>query len=396
MIKKVILAVMSVTVAATGFPGSAYAQEKIEEVTLTVSGDGATKQDATAAALRSAVEQAFGVFVSANTTILDDELVKDEIATVASGNIKQYEEIASIQLPNGNTAVTLKAVVSVSKLITYAQSKGSTAEFAGATFAMNMKLKELNTANEEKAIENMLKQLEALAPAMYDYELTLGEPKLVKSYDYRRDTSFYQMDAIIDVIYNDNTTIWNEILIKTLTSLSMTDIEREEYKKVELDVYGLRLSGSYWSTYDSKGFYSKDTKPRIDKVNIDYCFRSGNTIKKMEHVADMVMKAAFNFKITDNLGGISMINIKHWTESPTFTGHIDLTVFGDGHTIFELEQAAYFEKSYKNAALSLIHLYKERPPVNYSFISHKLGIQIRIPKDDISKYSNFTISNKNQ
>jgi hypothetical protein len=150
--------------------------QKVEEVTLTVSGDGATQAQATEVALRSAIEQAFGVFVSANTTILNDELVKDEIATVSSGNIKKYEEIATVTLPNGNTAVTLKAVISVSKLITYAQSKGSTAEFAGATFGMNMKLKELNKQNEEKAIENMLPQLEALVPNMFDYQLEIGEP----------------------------------------------------------------------------------------------------------------------------------------------------------------------------------------------------------------------------
>ena len=64
------------------------------EVKLVVTGDGETKEEATNNALRSAVEQAFGVFVSANTEILNDELVKDEIATVSSGNIKSYVENA--------------------------------------------------------------------------------------------------------------------------------------------------------------------------------------------------------------------------------------------------------------------------------------------------------------
>ena len=57
-----------------------YAQE-IDKVTLVVSGEGATKEQATHMALRSAVEQAYGVFVSANTEILNDELVVEEIAT---------------------------------------------------------------------------------------------------------------------------------------------------------------------------------------------------------------------------------------------------------------------------------------------------------------------------
>ena len=62
-----------------------------DEVLLIVSGDGSTKEEATKAALRSAIEQAFGTFVSSNTKILNDELVKDEIVTVASGNIKSYK-----------------------------------------------------------------------------------------------------------------------------------------------------------------------------------------------------------------------------------------------------------------------------------------------------------------
>ena len=66
-------------------------------VSLVVSGEGPTKMEATSAALRSAIEQAFGTFVSANTTILNDELVENEIATVSSGNIESYEEISSFE-----------------------------------------------------------------------------------------------------------------------------------------------------------------------------------------------------------------------------------------------------------------------------------------------------------
>ena len=67
------------------FTVAAYSQPK--EVTLVVTGEGATKEEASSNALRSAVEQAFGVFVSANTEILNDEIVKDEIATISSGNV---------------------------------------------------------------------------------------------------------------------------------------------------------------------------------------------------------------------------------------------------------------------------------------------------------------------
>ncbi|MDO4827529.1 MAG: hypothetical protein Q4B16_08290, partial [Bacteroidia bacterium] len=72
------------------------AAQQPNEVTLVVTGEGSTKEDATDNALRSAIEQAFGVFVSANTEILNDELVKDEIATVSSGNIRTFQELSCI------------------------------------------------------------------------------------------------------------------------------------------------------------------------------------------------------------------------------------------------------------------------------------------------------------
>ena len=77
--------------------------------------------------------------MSANTSILNDSLVKDEIVSIASGNIKNYSEVDSNTMPDGKTFVVLKATVSIANLINYAESKGAETEFAGAAFAMNLK-----------------------------------------------------------------------------------------------------------------------------------------------------------------------------------------------------------------------------------------------------------------
>jgi hypothetical protein len=455
MIKKVILAVMSVTVAATGFQGSAYAQEKIEEVTLTVSGDGATKQEATAAALRSAVEQAFGVFVSANTAILDDELVKDEIATVASGNIKKYDEIASAQLSNGNTAVTLKAVVSVSKLITYAQSKGSTAEFAGATFAMNMKLKELNKANEEKAIANMIEQLKALAPTMFDYKLELGEPKVGK---YCKDC--YELDAKVYVIFNNNTEMANNILLNTFSSLSLTQKEVEEYEASGADLlefkignlgtpmivkysrpmetglsplyyvkeempdnrnrsYEIEQISSFLRSMRSKKQKEQEQKEQMESITgIPYFLRNKSREERQQKrlIADLLRNSIFNFEITDNLGNkMNITEIFHgllseyqYKNEISFFGKvskninhnangISIIIRGDLNTVYERGfNRSYFYYDDKEALL-IPHLFKEKlAEIDGQYVPYIINLTMEIPKDDISKYSNFTISNKNQ
>ena len=144
-----------------------------QEITLVVSADVTSIEQATKIALRNAIEQAYGTFVSANTTILNDDLVKDEIVTISNGNIKGYKEVSFNTLPNGKIFITLEATVSISKLINYAQSKGAEAEFAGATFGMNMRKKELNKKNEKIALDNLLIQIQQLLPISYSKSLVV-------------------------------------------------------------------------------------------------------------------------------------------------------------------------------------------------------------------------------
>ena len=146
-------------------------------VSLIVSGDGSTKEEATKAALRSAIEQTYGTFVSSNTDILNDELVKDEIVTVSAGNIKSYQYLSERET-GGKYYVTIQAVVSIGKLVSYSKSKGSEAELAGATFAMNIKLEKLYAQNERKAMDNLFEQLRMMLPCAYDYTIETGEPEV--------------------------------------------------------------------------------------------------------------------------------------------------------------------------------------------------------------------------
>jgi hypothetical protein len=130
---------------------NACAQDE-KTVTLSVSGQGKTKDDAKQVALRSAIEQAFGAFVSSKTEILNDNFVKDEIVPVTNGNIQKFESISEVQLPDGSYASTIKATVSVSKLTSFCESKGVNVEFKGGLFAANIKMQQLNELNEIQAL----------------------------------------------------------------------------------------------------------------------------------------------------------------------------------------------------------------------------------------------------
>jgi hypothetical protein len=128
--------------------------QNTNDVTLTVVGSGKTIEEAKTNALRSAIEQAYGAFVSSNTEILNDEIVKDEIVSISSGNIKEFKILSQSELTEDLVAMTLSATVSVTQLQSYAQSKGATVEFAGGTVAMNATLTNLNIEAEYEAIKN--------------------------------------------------------------------------------------------------------------------------------------------------------------------------------------------------------------------------------------------------
>lgn len=143
------------------------------EITLIITADGKSKDEAIKNALRSAIEQTYGVFVSANTDILNDEVVKDEIATVASGNINSYKVLSDNILSPDRVNVTVEAVVSVNKLVSYAKSKGAECELDGNTLAKNIELELLYRNNEEKVIQNLISTTKFLLKDAFDYVIDL-------------------------------------------------------------------------------------------------------------------------------------------------------------------------------------------------------------------------------
>ena len=265
----------------------AFAQKAPQEVTLVVSADGATKTQAIDNALRSAIEQTFGTFVSANTEILNDELVKDEVATVSSGNIQKYKEVASVILPNGSTSVTLDVVVSLKKLVKYAQSKGSECEFAGATFGANKRMYDFNKRNEEIAIDNLIKQLTAMRP-VYDYDIEVSDPMIGK------DGTSGIIEMQVTVKSNDKTKQFDELIEKTLMSLAMTakQIKPMADAGFSFTPYVLILDGKI-----SKIKKDKYEKYHPQENQIFYFY--SETIERLDWA---LSDAMYDFQIKDNNG----------------------------------------------------------------------------------------------
>ena len=256
-------------------------------VTLTVSGSGKTPDEAKTNALRSAIEQAFGTFISSKTEILNDAVVKDEIVSVANGNIQKYEVISELQLPDGGYTTSLKAMVSVSKLTSFVESKGVAVEFKGGLFAANILMQELYEKNEVIAIKNLLTTLEEISTKSFDYSISAGQAVSVEN-------NKWSMPLTVDVKANKNFQNIPLLLEQTLAGLSLSPEEVNNYKKLNKPVFSIILA-----TFDKNGVYN---------------LRNEESVKNIYKFLYYLNPTISNFSIVNNLGvkPISQYPSKEW------------------------------------------------------------------------------------
>lgn len=206
-----------------------------QSVTLVSVGSGVTADQARTDALRNAIEQTYGVFISSNIEILNDEIVKDEIVTISSGNIENFDVLNEEQINETLYTSNLRVTVSVTKLTSYAQSKGQEIEFAGGLFAQNIKLQQLNEQNEIKVLKDMSEVIKSFKKDLFTYELEVGEPE---NSGYKiSDEMIWSIPLTIKIRYNEGFENVNNIIHSTLSGISMSMSEIEEYYELGKSVY---------------------------------------------------------------------------------------------------------------------------------------------------------------
>jgi hypothetical protein len=238
-----------------------------------VSGTGKTLEEARLNALRSAIEQAFGAFISSKTEILNDNLVKDEIVSIANGNVQKYDVVSQVELPNAGYAITLSATVSIDRLISFAESRGVVVEFKGGMFAQNIKLQKLNEQSEEKATKNLVEVYLQLLENSFDFSLVSSEPVLVAG-----QSDVYKINFIVKTVANDNYSKFINYFKETLDKVQAIDDEATNIIKVGKPLYYLIID---------------------EKV---YKFRSINSFHYIDKFFISSQLLSTSFKVTSNLG----------------------------------------------------------------------------------------------
>ena len=214
-----------------------FAQDSDKTVTITSSGSGKTNDEAKQSALKSAIEQAFGAFISTKTEMFNDQVVADQMSSVSSGNIKSYNLLNESQLPDGSWGLTLKAVVSVSKLTSFVEAKGIAVEIKGGLFALNIKQQMLNEEGEIKAVAEMVGLLHEPMQISFDYAIKSGDPKSLDA-----ENKNWEIPLVVTATTNKNIDFCANYCIKTLAALSLSTEEVTSYQSLNKAVFPFEIN----------------------------------------------------------------------------------------------------------------------------------------------------------
>lgn len=264
-------------------------------ISLTVSGQGSTQDAARQNALRSAIEQAFGTFISSHTEVLNDQLIKDEIVSVSNGNIQAFDVLSEVEIPGGGYASTIKATVSINRLTSFVESKGVAVEFKGALFAMNIKQQLLNEESEFKAMAELADVMKQISDKSFDYFITASDPTA--------NGQVWNVPLTVTVKPNSNLKLIPEYLAKVLAGLSMNADEVENYRKLNKPWFSIAMlsveSGQDSAATDTRllGVAKRSAHYSYDV----YALRNERSINALSGAIGYFVHSLEGFEIDDGL-----------------------------------------------------------------------------------------------
>jgi hypothetical protein len=263
-------------ILALAFSINTYAQDD-KTVTLVVSGQGKTQDEARQNALRSAIEQAYGAFISSKTEILNDDLVKDEIVAVANGNIKKYDVVSTNYTPSSDYSITINATVSISKLTDFVEKRGFVIELQGGLFAENIKLQKLYEANELIALDQICTAAKKMFLQSFDYDLNVSQPVASKN-----NTELFEMKMSVDVNINKNYSTSAEYVSKSLQALNCSKETIRDYQQLKKELLHITF-------VDFKG------------TSLNITLRNVQGKMKLIDLFNHIRSCTYNFEIESNV-----------------------------------------------------------------------------------------------
>ena len=208
------------------------------DVWLTVSGAGRTLENAKEQALRDAIMQSYGAFVSASTQVINDKLISDDIRTVTQGIIQSCSVVSDNLMADGTHSCVFRVNLSVGGLIaSFKNTSNGAIDFNGSDFVFNIKQQQLNESNEVRAISDIVPVVSKLSADCFDYKIKVG-PKSMR----RIGGDDFELALEVVVTANSNADIIIKYMTDVIRSLELSGAEVRSYKNISKQVYPVYFS----------------------------------------------------------------------------------------------------------------------------------------------------------
>ena len=242
--------------------------QEVNEVSVIGNGFGSNENEAISSALRNSIEKAVGVFIVSSSEVVNDELVKDQINSVATGNILDYSVISMLKDGTGFKA-TVSANISPDKLVISLNNQvGSKFEVKGNVYAQNA-IKEKFYQEQEPLIIKSLMDQYANVP-FFDISVHMAEPKSILN----SNSKITDFDSAM-IGFNDTlTSIFKKKVLYTSETYLYGGAYGGEKKKLYKGEVHTGITSFYYeeSLEEKKGDFFIDflLLPKINKTYIGF------------------------------------------------------------------------------------------------------------------------------
>jgi hypothetical protein len=168
------------------------AEEKVKEVVA--EGAGTTAREAEEDAIRAAVRQVVGAYISAETLVKNDKLIEDKILSASDGFVKSYK-VVKTRKQGSLVRVTIRATVMQEKL--HARLEKFRSTFTDIPNQVHIK-----EAISDAAVEKMTKEEARRQKTKLLHDVLLDYPKVLFAQAGQPDEFDYDKDAaklVVDV-----------------------------------------------------------------------------------------------------------------------------------------------------------------------------------------------------
>ena len=229
------------------FPSLVLAQSSIQ---VKSSGAGITEKDAVRIALRNALEETLGAYISSNSKISNDKLIIDEISSISNGEVLNYRILESTKFNQNEFYVVLEVTLTETQVSNYFTSnKDNSISFQGELFSNNINQIQLNKSSEVSSIKNLIEAAQGYLDKIVDYEVIQTQtPQYISE-------NLYELSYEIEGRTNFNILELTNLIVNSLQKISIDKRERDRLNEYAIPFYKYRI---HYGKTGIQTFYFRD------------------------------------------------------------------------------------------------------------------------------------------